>query len=406
MTVLLEEPTAFSRQNSGSTSSRSSGSEYVSVSIDRFKPGAVLRNPIYDRKGVLLIKSGMELTISILERLHARNVTYLLVHRDDVPEVTPGGASSAGKSGDHSSAKFSKQSLSIDPTRLKKVASEVSESVTQTRDLMQALTKSSVVHLDQPRELVDAGFARIEDDVDLAIHASLFPEKPSYPAGQGTSTATVAMSMGLAMGLKGRSIRELGIGCLLHDAGMLKLGRKLLLSSERFGPDEARQVVRHVDASSVMLDNIRSIPYECRLVALQMHERADGRGYPHQLSGNKFHPLSRIAAVADCYVAMVSPRLYRKAHTPYRAIEYMLQETRHGRFDQTSMRALLSVVSLFPIGSRVELSDGRIARVIRANKEEYVRPIVEIQLSDTTTEVGEVIDLLDTQEVRILRVLE
>ncbi|MCA9095474.1 MAG: HD domain-containing protein, partial [Planctomycetaceae bacterium] len=212
--------------------------------------------------------------------------------------------------------------------------------------------------------------------------------------------------MGLSMGLDERSIRELGIGCLLHDAGMLKMGRDLILSTEKFGPEEARQIVRHVEASSEMLENIRNIPHECRLVALQMHERADGLGYPNHISGEKMHPLSRIAAVADCYVAMISPRLYRPAHTPYRTIEFMLQETRKGRFDQASMRALLSVVSLFPIGSLVELSDGRIARVIRANRDDYVRPIVEILLTATSTTPVEIVDLKDSPETKIARVLE
>lgn len=339
MAALLEEP-ATQSERSPTSSLTKGNSGYVSVSIDRIVPGSVLRNPLYDRKGVLLIKSGVQLTAGMLEKLHSRDITYILAHRDDVPYVRAAGEIRPDAPPSDAILKSVRaQSLAVDPVRLKKVSAEVSESIDQTRDLLHSLTKSAAIHLDQPRELVDSGFARIQDDADIAIRASLFPEKPSYPAGQGNSSATVAMSMGLSMGLDERSIRELGIGCLLHDAGMLKMGRDLILSTEKFGPDEARQIVRHVEASSEMLENIRNIPHECRLVALQMHERADGLGYPNHISGEKMHPLSRIAAVADCYVAMISPRLYRPAHTPYRTIEYMLQETRKGRFDQASMRA-------------------------------------------------------------------
>ncbi len=406
MAALLEEPTTQSERSTSSSLTKGN-SGYVSVSIDRIVPGSVLRNPLYDRKGVLLIKSGVQLTAGMLEKLHSRNITYLLAHRDDVPYVRAAGEIRPDGSQSEKLLKSVRaQSFAIDPVRLKKVSAEVSESIDQTRDLLQSLTKSAAVHLDQPRELVDSGFARIQDDTDIAIRASLFPEKPSYPAGQGNSSATVAMSMGLSMGLDERSIRELGIGCLLHDAGMLKMGRDLILSTEKFGPEEARQIVRHVEASSEMLANIRNVPHECRLVSLQMHERTDGRGYPNHISGEKMHPLSRIAAVADCYVAMISPRLYRRAHTPYRTIEYMLHETRKGRFDQASMRALLSVVSLFPIGSLVELSDGRIARVIRANRDDYVRPIVEILLTATWPTPVEIVDLKDSPETKIARILE
>jgi len=406
MTALLQESATTSEGIALSNATKGS-SGYVSVSIDRIIPGSMLRNPLYDRKGVLLVKSGVTLTASMLEKLHTRNITYLLAHRDDVPYVRTTGAPQPGSIPPEQQPKsFRAQALSIDPERLKRVASEVTASIDQTRDLLHSLTKSASVHLDQPRELIDSGFARIQDDTDIAIRASLFPEKPSYPAGQGNSSATVAMAMGLSLGLNERSIRELGIGCLLHDAGMLKLGRKLVLSKGKFGPEEARQVARHVEASAEMLENIRNVPHECRLVALQMHEREDGRGYPHQVSGTKLHPLSRIAAVADCYAAMISPRLYRPAHTPYRTIEYMCPDTNRGRFDRASMRALLSVVSLFPIGSLVELSDGRIARVIRANKADYVRPVVEILLSRSSTSAVEIVDLKESPAVKIARILE
>jgi hypothetical protein len=41
------------------------------------------------------------------------------------------------------------------------------------------------------------------------------------------------------------------------------------------------------------------------------------------------------------------------------------------------MRALLNVVSLFPIGSHVRLTDGSEAKVIRRNDWHYTAPIVQ-----------------------------
>ncbi len=398
MTAVLEPPQINSKQGATLSAFRNGDAGYLSVSLDRIVPGSVLHNPIYDRKGVLLIKSGVRLTANLLEKLSIRNITFLLVHQDDVPYLHPGIASSADSRELPTFPTLKAQALGIDRTRLKKVASQVAESVDRTRELQSSLARCSIVHLDQPRELIDETFARIQDDPDLTLHASLFPEKPSYPAGQGSSTATLAMSMAQKLGFHERAVRELGIGCLLHDAGMLRLNREIVLSTEQFNPEEKRQVTRHVEASARMLDGIRNLPYECRVVASQIHERADGAGYPCRLSGNKFHPLARIAAVADCYVAMISPRLYRRAHAPYHAIENMLRETRDGRFDQRSMRALLQVVSLFPIGSVVQLSDGRTARVVRSNPEDYSRPVVEILLNADATSGVEILDLLHSPE--------
>ncbi len=62
-------------------------------------------------------------------------------------------------------------------------------------------------------------------------------------------------------------------------------------------------------------------------------------------------------------------------------------------FDPQAVRGLLNTVSLFPIGSHVTLSDGRMGRVIRSTAEEYERPIVEVWRGDVAPPNPGVIDL-------------
>ena len=60
------------------------------------------------------------------------------------------------------------------------------------------------------------------------------------------------------------------------------------------------------------------------------HERFDGRGYPDKLSGYDIPFGARIATVADCFEAMVSPRVYSPGHT----VEYALSEIKRCRGSQ------------------------------------------------------------------------
>jgi HD-GYP domain-containing protein (c-di-GMP phosphodiesterase class II) len=46
---------------------------------------------------------------------------------------------------------------------------------------------------------------------------------------------------------------------------------------------------------------------------LAHHERVDGRGYPHGVSGGSIPLEGRILAVADAYEAMTADRPYRRA---------------------------------------------------------------------------------------------
>jgi hypothetical protein len=47
-------------------------------------------------------------------------------------------------------------------------------------------------------------------------------------------------------------------------------------------------------------------------------------------------------------------------------------------FSSAIVKALLNCISLFPIGSWVELSDGSLARVVAANRQNYTRPTVSV----------------------------
>ena len=56
---------------------------------------------------------------------------------------------------------------------------------------------------------------------------------------------------------------------------------------------------------------------------------------------------------------------------------YLLNQVKAGRMHPPAMRALLNVISLFPIGSHVRLSDDTEAQVIRRNAQQYLTPIVQ-----------------------------
>ena len=55
----------------------------------------------------------------------------------------------------------------------------------------------------------------------------------------------------------------------------------------------------------------------------------------------------------------------------------MLNGVREGLFDAAAVRAILQGLSLFPIGSYVQLTDGRVGRVIRSNDAAYTSPVLE-----------------------------
>lgn len=108
----------------------------------------------------------------------------------------------------------------------------------------------------------------------------------------------------------------------------------------------------------------------------QHHERSDGSGYPKGFKGEQIDEYARIVAIADVYDALIHPRKYRSKILPYHAIKQIISEKKY--FDQVFLKALLDKISIYPVGSLVELSSGEIAMVAGVNRQSPLRPLVKI----------------------------
>ncbi|HET6423433.1 MAG TPA: HD domain-containing phosphohydrolase, partial [Planctomycetaceae bacterium] len=165
---------------------------------------------------------------------------------------------------------------------------------------------------------------------------------------------------------------------------------------------ERLELQKHPIYAADLLNRSRNVPHGAKMVVYQMHERLNGTGYPRQRQGSQIHTLARIAAVADTFLAMVSPRSFRQGLPPYKAVEKLLFATRQGYFDPAAVRGLLHAVSLFPLGSMVQLSDGRQGRVIRGNRDRFAQPVVEVVDLSGPLPRTELIDLSQRSDLQVV----
>jgi HD-GYP domain-containing protein (c-di-GMP phosphodiesterase class II) len=215
----------------------------------------------------------------------------------------------------------------------------------------------------------------------------------------------LAMAIGTRMGLEQWQLIELGMGCWIHDVGMACVDPRLVEADRLLAAGEFAEIAKHpLRTFDIIEKNIDAIPVAARMVAYQIHERADGSGYPRGRTLAQTHPLARIAAVADTYAALVAPRPHRPGMQPYYAIEKVLADTKRGLFDPKAVRGLLETVGLFPIGSFVEFSNSDyIGRVIRSNGAQFALPIVEIHRRTAPETAPSIVDLAQDTTLKISR---
>jgi putative nucleotidyltransferase with HDIG domain len=121
-----------------------------------------------------------------------------------------------------------------------------------------------------------------------------------------------ACAIGRALGLEPAALTELEVAALLHDIGKVAVPDSILNKPGPLTPEERAVMMQHPTWGADVLARIPGLE-AVATIARYHHERWDGTGYPHGLSGTRIPLASRIIAVADAYNAMTSDRPYRQA---------------------------------------------------------------------------------------------
>jgi HD-GYP domain-containing protein (c-di-GMP phosphodiesterase class II) len=172
------------------------------------------------------------------------------------------------------------------------------------------------------------------------------------------------------------------LAALLHDVGLLALPPEMLAASGKLDDGQRRKLEGHARGGAELVS--RHLPSTRGLSdsIANHHERLDGTGYPAGLKEGQIGTLARLLAVADVYAAMCCPRPYRSEIDPRTALTDTLMLGENGGLDPSWAERLL-VLSFYPAGSIVELTDGSVARVVathppRADLHTPARPVVDL----------------------------
>jgi HD-GYP domain-containing protein (c-di-GMP phosphodiesterase class II) len=172
------------------------------------------------------------------------------------------------------------------------------------------------------------------------------------------------------------------LAALLFDAGMSAMPWEILSHAGPLNDEQRRQIEAHVGLSAEAVK--RFAPQEGWLLdaVRAHHERLDGTGYPEGSKGEQIPRLARLLAVCDMYTALASPRAHRPALSLRSALTQTLLEAEKGRLD-TPLAELLLTLSFYPVGTVVELSDGKVGLVVATPTSKdlnatLARPVVQV----------------------------
>jgi HD-GYP domain-containing protein (c-di-GMP phosphodiesterase class II) len=247
------------------------------------------------------------------------------------------------------------------------------KSLLTTTSLQSGMEMRHAKRVVQP--LVDGAFA----DEPVVLGLSSLTHRDEFTYAHAVNVTMVAVTMGHFLEMDRRALADLGVAALLHDVGKGPVGGKIHNPLESFTPEETALAERHpVEGVKEMARSttLNATTLRCMKVSLEHHIGPDGVGFPALGADWRTSLLSRIVAVADCYVSLQMHRSVRGAFvTPFEALGMMLGPLKN-RFHPAMLWALVQTVGFYPPGQMVELDDGMLALVLAPNVKDLARPHV------------------------------
>ena len=128
----------------------------------------------------------------------------------------------------------------------------------------------------------------------------------------------------------------------MHDIGKVGTPDSILLKPGKLTVEEFTIMKQHAVIGYEVLNTGNSHMLKtAAIIALSHHEKFDGSGYPHGLSGNDIPLFGRIVAVADVFDALTSERPYKEAWSIERATQ-MIRDCAGQHFDVNCVNAFFT----------------------------------------------------------------
>jgi HD-GYP domain-containing protein (c-di-GMP phosphodiesterase class II) len=166
----------------------------------------------------------------------------------------------------------------------------------------------------------------------------------------------------------------------MHDLGKAMMPMEVLNKPGKLTDAEFAIIKSHPVEGHRLLLTGRDVAPMVLDVCLHHHEKTDGSGYPKGLKGDQISLFAKMGAVCDVYDAITSNRPYKAGWDPAESLRTMA-EWSNGHFDVKVFQAFVKSLGIYPIGSLVRLTSGRLGVVMEQTGKSLTTPMIKVFFS-------------------------
>lgn len=238
----------------------------------------------------------------------------------------------------------------------------------------------------------------------LAIRHIKEPEL--YMTQHAIGAAVLACHLAKALQLADSYIQAITLGALLFDIGRFKLPLPLINKTGKLSESEFSLIRKHVHFGEQMLQYVNDVPSVVYKMLWDHHEKVDGTGYPNGKVDEEISVYGKIGAIVDAYDSMTSEQIHKTSMGPIAARAQIKKEAGLA-FDRQLAALFLKSIGQIPVGSCVQLSNGRIGFVLTLNRDMQPSTVRQVySLSSKTFITDTDIQLDKSPDISLVRSLK
>ncbi|MBD5531804.1 MAG: HD domain-containing protein [Lachnospiraceae bacterium] len=316
--------------------------------VDQLEEGNVLEQDIMTRDYQVLLGSGTVLKKEYIEKLKELGINEVFIHDE----------------------------LKIPVNEILILRNDMEKGFhDKIRDVIE---KHTYQHNDELQELcqtADAIIMEILSENSVLEKVYDIKERSADLYEHSISLCTLVTLLALKYSFRNDTVHDMGIACLLHDLGLryLTLDYKDTNMTE-MSEMEFSEYKKHPVYAYTSLKNETWLSNESKNMILMHHEHIDGSGYP--LHATSIPLTIQIITICDMFDEMISGIGYKRKKV-HEAVEF-LRTAANQLFPQELVDNFLNFIAIYPVGTKVKLSTGEEAIVVKQNHAFPDRPIIRI----------------------------